>query len=284
MAAAGIEQLPEPQLGLRSFGAQALPLFTDEALFQRTGLRVAFSGRAGGVSEGAYASLNLGGHVGDDQARVDENRRILLSALDASDAQLVVPSQVHGKNLVPIDSDDPQLVDAARARAKEGADGIVVSTSGVAALLCYADCVPVVIASPTGRFAVVHAGWRGVMNGIAPVAVQRMAAADGAALGADAAAEYNVYIGPHIHVECFETGEDVRARFVERFGAACAPDARHVDLFKALCCGLAEVGVRRERVVEAGVCTMCNPDRYYSYRAAGGVCGRHGAIAFRKDG
>lgn len=279
---AALEKLPEPQLGLRAFGAQALPLLTDEALFDQTGVRVAFSGREGGVSEGAYASLNLGGHVGDEQACVDENRRRLLAALGADEVQLVVPSQVHGDVLVEVEDADPLSVEEARARAKAGADGLLVSVPQVAALLCFADCVPVVIVSPSGRFAVVHAGWRGVMNGIAPKAVALMAAKDGPALGPAAPATYNVYIGPHIHVECFETGEDVQARFVDRFGASCAPDARHVDLLEALSIGLAEAGVERDRIVDAGVCTKCMPDSYYSYRAAGGVCGRHGAIAFRK--
>ena len=93
-----------------------------------------------------------------------------------------------------------------------------------AALLCYADCVPVIIVSPTGRFAVVHAGWRGVDNLISVKAVRSMAYADEALLGADAASTYNVYIGPHIGPECFETfrvsirGEVRFRRQLYRFG------------------------------------------------------------------
>ena len=275
MAAALGTQLPAPHLGLRAFGAQAIPLLTDDALFEQTGVRVAFSGRSGGVSEGPYATLNVGNHVGDAAACVEENRRRLLAALDASDVELVVPSQVHGDALVRIEARDAASLAAARTAACDGADGLVVSVPQVAALLCFADCVPVVIVSPRGCFAVVHAGWRGVMNGVAAKAVRAMASGDAAGL--------NVYIGPHIHVECFETGEDVRAGFVSRFGEACAPDARHVDLLEALRIGLCEVGVLRDRIVDAGVCTKCRPGEYFSYRAAGGVCGRHGALAFRKD-
>ena len=259
-----------------------MPLLTDEALFGQTGLRIAFSGREGGVSEGAYASLNLGGHVGDDPACVAENRRRLLEALGAPEAELVVPSQVHGNELVSIGAADSDSLEAARAAAAAGADGIVVSAAGVAALLCFADCVPVVIASPTGRFAVVHAGWRGVMNGVALRALAALAAADAPALGADAAGTYNVYVGPHIHAECFETSAEICAGFADRFGAGCVPAARHVDLFAALRVGLTGAGVLPERIVEAGACTRCLPETYFSYRAAGGTCGRHGAIAFRK--
>ncbi len=91
-------------------------------------------------------------------------------------------------------------------QAQDGADGLVVHALNAAALLCYADCVPVIIVSPTGRFAVVHAGWRGVDNLISVKAVRSMAYADEAPLGADAALTYNVYIGPHIGPECFGDG------------------------------------------------------------------------------
>ena len=275
-------RLPYPRLGLRAFGPQAIPLFTDEALLARTGVRVAFTGRSGGVSEGPYAELNLGGHVGDDPQAVSRNRGLLLAALGAPGLPVVVPNQVHGDELVEIDGAQADRVEELRRRAQQGADGLVVTTAGVAALLCFADCVPVVLVSASGRFAVVHAGWRGVLNGVAAKAAGRLAALDAPLLGSGAARELNVYVGPHIHAECFETGADVRARFVERFGAACAPDERHVDLFCALTAGLVEAGVDAARIAEAGVCTMCSADGYYSYRASGGVCGRHGALAFRK--
>ena len=81
-----------------------------------------------------------------------------------------------------------------------------------------------------------------------------------------------------------ETGEDVRARFVERFGEVVCHDGRHVDLSAALKCDLAAAGVSPERISCADACTKCAPERYYSFRAEGGVCGRHGAVAFRKVG
>lgn len=280
---AAIRHLPLPNLDARRFGARRIPALTDEALFERTGIRIAFTGREGGVSEGAFASLNLGSHVGDDPAAVSENRALLLKALDAEDASLVVANQVHGDGVVLVGDASPSCVDEARAQAGEGADALVVSVPNVAALLCFADCVPVIVASPTGRFAVVHAGWRGVENGVAAKAVRALAVADEAEPGASAAM-YNVYVGPHIHAECFETGGDVRARFVDRFGEECAPDASHVDLLAALSKGLAQVGIDPRRIVDAGACTACEPEIYYSYRASGGVCGRHGALAYRKVG
>ena len=107
-------QLPIPQITARRFGARCLPALTDDALYERTGVRVAFTGRAGGVSEGPYSSLNLGNHVGDGPASVERNRALVLEALDAADVPLVVPSQVHGEVVVELDDASPEALDAAR--------------------------------------------------------------------------------------------------------------------------------------------------------------------------
>ncbi|WP_165173830.1 polyphenol oxidase family protein [Adlercreutzia sp. ZJ242] len=282
-----VSQLPLPRLEARQLGP--LHILTDDALARTSGVRVAFTGRAGGVSEAPYAGLNLATHVGDDPAAVMRNRALLLEALGVPELPLVIPNQVHGDELVLVPRADAATLADVRAASARGADGLVVTTPGVAALLCFADCVPVVIASPTGAFAVVHAGWRGVAASVAPKAVRALAARESHAAGGEgpfdapeeAAAAYNVYLGPHIHVECFETGEDVRALFAERMGEECAPDARHVSLARALAVDLARAGVDPSRIADAGVCTACRPDEFYSYRAEGGVCGRHGALAFR---
>ncbi|MCI8468234.1 MAG: laccase domain-containing protein [Eggerthellaceae bacterium] len=276
-------ELPLPRLSLEARGA--LPIVTDDALARHTGVRVAFTGRPGGVSEGAYASLNLGSHVDDDPAAVAENRRLLMAALGAPGMPLVVPNQVHGTRLVDVESADAAALAEARALAAEGADGLVVSAPGVAALLCFADCVPVIIVSPTGRFAVVHAGWRGVEASIAPKALAALARLDRREGGpaAPGPGACNVYLGPHIRRECFECGDDVVALFAGRFGKGVA-QGRCVDLAAALRADLEAAGASPERIADAGVCTRCHPDEYFSYRASGGVCGRHGAVAFREEG
>ena len=242
--------LPVPHLDARLFGARRLSALTDEALFEPWWIEVS--------DNYIYAALNLGGHVGDDPAAVARNRELLLEALGAGEAALVVPSQVHGDEIVEVASAEPGAVEAVRARALEGADGLLVDVPQIAALLCFADCVPVVLASPTGRFAVVHAGWRGAVAGIAGKAARLLAARDAAELGIAlpaAAAALNAYLGPHIHAECFETGADVRARFVDRYGADVAPDGRHVDLARALACDLGGAGLAAERIADAGACT-----------------------------
>lgn len=277
--------LPAPSLEARTL--DSLHILTDDALALKTGVRVAFTGRSGGVSAAPYDGLNLGSHVGDDLSAVNENRRILLRALGAEDARLVMCNQVHGTDLVEIYHDGEGELAAAceRALSPAGADGVVVGLSGVAALLCFADCAPVVIVSPTGRFAVAHAGWRGAVAGIAGKAARTLAARDLACHSFESAeealAQYNAYIGPHIHEECFETGEDVSARFREAFGETCLTDARHVSLARALEVDLVHAGLVAWRILDSGVCTVCSHEDYFSYRASGGVCGRHGALALR---
>ena len=271
-------ELPLPHLSKGRFASVAA--LTDEALFEQTGIRIAFTERTGGASVGGFASLNLGDHVDDDPECVKRNRSLLAEAFGVDPGCMVVPRQVHGSRIVRVGGADPAEVLRARTEAAEGADALVVEGSDVAALLCYADCVPIIVVSPSRRFAVVHAGWRGVVAGIAEDAVRLLVRLD-AEEGFDSTeADLNVYLGPYIHAECFETGSDVRARFVERFGGECALDEHHVDLGAALRIGLGAVGV--VRIADADACTVCENERFFSHRAQGGRAGRHGAFAVRK--
>lgn len=270
-------ELPLPHLSKGRFAS--VTALTDEALFERSGVLIAFTERTGGTSAGAYESLNLGGHVGDDPSCVARNRSIVAEAFGVSPERMIVPVQVHGSNIVLVGNGSEEAVARARTEAEEGADAIAVEVGDVAALLCYADCVPVVVVSPSGRFAVVHAGWRGVEGGIAADAVHLLARLDARDGLGSTEAGMNAYLGPHIRVECFETGRDVRDRFAARFGEACVPDENHVDLSRALRIDLARAGV--ERVADAASCTVCENERFFSHRGQEGVAGRHGAFAVR---
>lgn len=270
---------------LRTSASSGIPFLTDDALFAACGVRIAFTGRHGGVSCGPYASLNLGSHVGDDADAVQENRRRIMAALGAADAQVVCLNQVHGERVVSIGANDPAAVERVRAEAADGADAIVVGAPDVAPLLCFADCVPVIAVCPTGDFAVAHAGWRGVVAGVAGEAVRALAELQvrrGAAPDAAAAAHaMNIYLGPHIGACCFQTGAEVRERFVQRFGAKVLAGEDRIDLTAALRLDVAAAGVDPQRIVDSGICTQCNAHDQFSYRASGGQCGRHAAIAVR---
>lgn len=270
--------LPQPTLQARA--TAGLSFLTDEPLFRATGVRMGFTRRQGGVSEPPYDGLNLGSHVGDDPAAVDENRRRLLDASGLGGTALLTLNQVHGSRMLAWGA--PPDGPAVRAAADEGADGVAVAVPDVTALLCFADCTPVVVVSPSGAFAVAHAGWRGALASIPAEAVAALAALDREVEAATAPGDFNAYIGPHIGAECYECGEELVGRFVERFGPACASRGDHLDLEAAVRASLMEAGVTPTRIAAAGECTACCDDRYFSYRKSGGRCGRHGAFAGRK--
>lgn len=301
--------LPYPKLAKGRFAS--IEAYSDDDLYKATGIRIAFTCRGGGVSKGSYASLNLGTHVNDCLSDVEENRRRVLQGLATPDVPLLVPNQVHGDTVLTIDAQTDvlkSLVDIA-----QGADGLVVDVPRVAALLCYADCVPVILVSPGGCFSVVHAGWRGVMNTIVVKAALRMAQLDKGCAGKGVSDKaqpdkdlldkarledekqiteasfsqnvfesYNVYIGPHIRRECFETSEELHDLFIETFGASCDAGYRHIDLSQALITQLTQVGISPDRICDLGLCTMCHTDEFFSYRAEAGVTGRHGAFAYKE--
>ena len=264
--------LPNPRLAEGRFGSCSV--FTDEALFEACGVRIAFTERLGGASFAPYDSLNLGGHVGDDADAVSLNRALVMEALGASGSVLVQPRQVHGIEVVTVRT----LSDAQDLASQEfEADGVAVGCADVAALLCFADCVPVIGAAPDGSFFVAHAGWRGVAGRIVERSIERLCS-----LAECPPSMVNLYIGPYIHACHFEVGPEVRARFEDEFGRACIADERHVDLGAALRQSMYAAGAAPDRIADAGVCTVCDGgSRFYSYRASGGVCGRHGAIAVR---
>lgn len=267
--------LPFPKLVKGRFAS--LDAYTDPDLFDACGVCIAFTCRTGGVSTGPYASLNLGSHVDDDLDAVLENRRRVLDAFAAPGTPLLVPNQVHQDTVLCVDA--LEKAPAVQRQADEGADALVIETSDVAALLCYADCVPVIIVSPTRRFAVIHAGWRGVMNEVSAKSARIMAQKDTVELGNDALSSYNVYLGPHIHKECFETSEEIHDRFVEHFGRSCDAGYRHIDLSRALRVQLERLGMDPHRICDVDLCTVCHNDEFFSYRGQGGVAGRHGAFA-----
>ena len=239
------------------------------------GVTFAFSERTGGCSAGEFQGLNLGDRCGDDPAAVARNRSLALAALGAGglEARLVNPWQVHGDRVVEVLSPDEASVARAQAQAQEGADAVVCVAPGVPVLLCFADCVPVVLACE-GGFAVVHSGWRGTVARVAVPALDSRRAASGCG-----ASEVRAYVGPHIAGEDYEVSPELLARFSGEFGPAVALPGNHLDLARAVVQTLVERGMGEDMVLDCGVSTPRSADRFYSYRAEGGRCGRHGALA-----
>ncbi|MEZ4408177.1 MAG: peptidoglycan editing factor PgeF [Polyangiales bacterium] len=227
------------------------------------GFRHGFTTRAGGVSEGPFATMNLAVHVGDDPARVFENHRRLAERVGYDLARLHWRSQVHGGVVHEAQAGE----DPAELRALE-ADGLVARDAGEAVSVRVADCVPVLLADPeTGAVAAVHAGWRGVEARVVEEGLRVMAPREAGAVIAA--------LGPSIGPCCFEVGDDVAARIA----AVSAPEVvvaggpkPRVDLWRALEVQLAALGVTT--VERVGGCTMCDAERFHSFRRDGKTSGR----------
>lgn len=270
---AKLATLPLPRLDASLWGAHRLFGLSDPGLRQACGVALIFTGRNGGLSTGVFASLNTGSAVGDAPSAVAENRLRVTEALGAAQAPFVVPNQVHGDELIVVKSSETDALTTVQAAADQGADGLVIETSGVGALLNFADCLPLVLVAPNGNFAVVHCGWRGTVASIAAKAVDALA--QGSQINPN---QFNGYIGPHIRQECFQVGEDVAAIFEDKFGPSVL-DGRQVSLAAAVIKDLQSAGMDSNRIVDAGICTQCHCDEFFSYRASGGNCGRHCAAA-----
>ena len=239
------------------------------------GVTFAFTERGGGVSEPPFSSLNLGDACGDDPARVAENRRRALRAIGAGalEGRLVNPRQVHGDEVVVVAAGDDESVRAARDAARAGADAVVCTAPDVPVLLCFADCVPVVLACE-GGFAVVHSGWRGTIARIAAKALRALCDQTGRA-----PSEVSAYVGPHVLARDYEVSPELAARFSAEFGPGVVAGERNLDLSTALAATLRDAGVPEGRVAWCGDSTASCTGRFFSYRAEVGACGRHGALA-----
>lgn len=262
----------------RQVESGGIAVHTDVSLAQRHGVRVAFSERSGGVSRPPFDSLNLASHVGDDPYAVDENRRRLLAAvgLGGCAPRLTTSAQVHGDRIVEVTEESAGR--GALALGSRGpiadTDALWTSVPGTPLMMCFADCVPVVLVTltPHPAVAVVHAGWRGARVSLPGSAVAALAGGIRCATDAILA-----YIGPHIGACCYEVGAEITSQFVARFGTIAAVDGR-LDLSAVVTEDLVAAGVARDRIARVEDCTFDCSDRYYSYRTSR-VTGRHGALA-----
>lgn len=235
----------------------------------------AFTERTGGASESPYASLNLGSHVGDDLAAVMENRRRVLAALGCAGdfERLLVPNQVHGDCVAVVREGSDDELARVREQIVEGADAIVCVAAHVPVMLCFADCVPVVLTCP-GGFAVIHSGWKGTIARISAKAASILCET-----APCPASSVRAYIGPHILGDEYEVSQELMERFRAEFGWVDTGDSRMLDLGRAIRQALVETGVPEDAICDLGLSTVRCNDRFFSYRAENGTCGRHAAVA-----
>ncbi|MCB1957322.1 MAG: peptidoglycan editing factor PgeF [Rhodocyclaceae bacterium] len=224
-------------------------------------VRAVSTTRLGGVSRGAFASLNLGTHVGDEADLVDQNRRRLRALLPAEPMWL---EQVHGTDVAAWrETDAPVTADAAFTSAARGV--CVVMT---------ADCLPVLLCDRAGTVvAAAHAGWRGLLGGVLENTLRAMQVES---------AQVLAWLGPAIGPRAFEVGNEVREAFLAAdpvhraaFSGSAQPGKWMADLYRLARQRLEAAGVMSIHGGEA--CTHGDPERFFSYRRDG-VTGRQASL------
>jgi purine-nucleoside/S-methyl-5'-thioadenosine phosphorylase / adenosine deaminase len=210
------------------------------------------------VSEGPYASLNLGRKSGDDVENVDENRRRACASIGAEVEKLALNYQVHSD----------RVVRAAAGKRGEHADGLWTEEPNLPILAMSADCLPIALVRTAGTpaAAVVHVGWKGLLAGIVVSGVEALGGGSLAAV-----------VGPGIGPCCYEVGDEVAAPFRERFGDDVL-HGRNLDLRTSAERALRGAGV--DRVDQIDRCTACEPETFFSHRRDHGTTGRQGVIAY----
>jgi hypothetical protein len=227
--------------------------------------RVAFSTRIGGVSEGAFSTLNLGIITEDDPARVVVNRTRLCDAVGADPDGATMAWQRHGRTVTRA---QPRGI-VTPGTVYDHCDGLWSDEPGRAMLLLTADCLPIAIARANGlrpAVGILHVGWRGLLAGIVAAGVR--------ALGARSLV---AAIGPGIGPCCYEVGEEVASPFREAFGEDVCREGK-LDLWMSAERALRAAGV--ENVDRTDLCTFCHAERFFSHRRDEGRTGRQGVIAY----
>jgi hypothetical protein len=234
-------------------------MLTAAPLERLVGVRHGFFTRAGGVSEGEFASLNCGYSSGDDALRVEINRVRALDRLGVPPATLCTVRQVHGRNVVVALEPQPK-------RPTVAADALVTDRSGITLGVLSADCAPVLLADPeAGVIGAAHAGWRGARAGVLEATVRAMVEL-GAAPERMAAA-----IGPCIAQASYEVGPELLRAFTEDdsdcaglFEPVAGSDRLRFDLKGYLLLRLARAGIAARTALPDD--THADEARFFSAR------------------
>ncbi len=234
----------------------ALPVLTSP-LLDLPGVRHAFFTRQGGVSEGLYASLNVGAGSNDKPEAVQENRR---RAAEHLGGELVTAYQVHSPTALVADGPWPA--------GPPQADAVVTATPGVICGALSADCAPILMVDPHVRVvAAAHAGWKGALTGVAEAAIARMET-----LGARRD-RIRAAVGPCIGPQSYEVGLEFAHRFLQAdranakfFQSGESDDKRQFDLPGFVLARLKAAGIQRCEWIGRDTCT--EEDLFFSNRRA----------------
>jgi polyphenol oxidase len=207
--------------------------------------------RIGGVSLAPFDSLNVGDHVGDNSLHVAQNRQLLTSYVPTEPVWM---NQVHGV----------RVLDAAKSSCIESADAAFTKQSNVVCVTMTADCLPVLFCNREGTaVAAVHAGWRGLCDGVIEATVKAMS---------EESSQLMAWLGPAIGPDAFEVGAEVRTQFIEKDNQAANAFKMHgerylADLYAIANQRLNQLGVTQ--IYGGGLCTHNDTSRFFSFRRDG---------------
>jgi polyphenol oxidase len=236
--------------------------------------------RHGGVSEGAFESLNIGYGTDDFSLSVLENRHRLAAAAEIPIDYFVMCNQVHGIHIEVV----TRMHRGKGALYKENSllatDAMITNEPDICLFVMGADCVPILFYDPVKKvIGAAHAGWRGTLKKIAAETVVKMRQTYGCNL-----ADIRAGIGPSIGKCCYNIGEEVIDEVLSVFGTTDnfirfenQKSTAYFDLWYTNKYQLLETGIKEENIEIAGLCTQCHSDDFFSSRAGNGNTGRFGA-------
>lgn len=224
------------------------------------------STRQGGYSEGRYGEFNINRYCGDSEEAIKRNREALCQLLDIEDCRLLMPHQVHLAEIAVVDREMMSLSAEERQQRLDGIDALMTNEAGVCIGVSTADCIPVLLYDPIRRAScAIHAGWRGTVQRIAEKAVGRMTEIYGTN-----PKDIIAQIGPGIHLESFEVGEEVNKAF-EKAGFPMEQISKryekwHIDLPECNRLQLVAAGIPEAQIAVSPVCTFQQSDTFFSAR------------------
>lgn len=233
------------------------------------GVHAATTLRFPGSSEREFAGLNLGTHVGDDLLAVEQNRQMLSAALGEAVKPAYI-NQVHGHDVIELNSDDYQklCLQAGDANLPSDADALYTRDQNLALVVQVADCLPILLSDKNGQeVAAVHAGWRGLASGVISQALEKFESKS-----------LTAWLGPAIGPCHYQVDSGVYDRFESASAFKSCGDGAHwmMSLETLATEQLIEGGLDEVDIVATNTCTYCH-ERYFSYRREGQT-GRFAAL------
>lgn len=230
--------------------------------------------RHGGYSTGNYTEFNINHYCGDSETNIRKNREALCALLGISNDHLLMPHQVHLTKTARIDKKILSLTEEQRCEALEGYDALITDLRGICIGVSTADCIPILLYDEAHHaVCAIHAGWRGTVARIAEKAVAEMKAAYGTR-----PKQIKAQIGPGIHLDSFEVGDEVYETFAQagfEMSSISRHDEKwHIDLPECNRQQLLSLGVPSQAITVSPVCTFKLAANYFSARRLGINSGR----------